>query len=110
MLKFSKRNRLVTTKDYDRLFVKGKRLNNLYLYVIFLENEFDYPRLGLRISKKHVKLATERNRIKRIIREHFRLNQKRLNHFDIVVIAKSGIDSLKNDDVRNYLDELWKDL
>ncbi len=66
------------------------------------------PRLGVTIPKKKVKLAVNRNRIKRCIRESFRLYQHELPHVDIVVIAKHGINELSNQQLNDQLRKLWK--
>jgi ribonuclease P protein component len=43
------------------------------------------PRLGLLVTKKHAAKATDRNRIKRCIREAFRLEQESLEGMDVLV-------------------------
>jgi len=50
------------------------------------------PRLGILVSKKHAALATVRNRIKRCIREAFRLEQDRLGTIDILVRPPYGLE------------------
>ena len=65
-------------------------------------------RLGLAIAKKRVKLAVQRNRIKRIIRESFRLNQHNLPPIDMVVMVKSGIDKLDNQEINQQLSKIWR--
>lgn len=47
-------------------------------------------RIGLTVAKKNVKRAHERNRIKRLTRESFRLRQHELPPMDFVVVAKEG--------------------
>ncbi len=60
--------------------------------------------------KKSVKLAVERNRIKRQIRESFRHNQTILNGVDIVIVARRGIADLSNIELRQQFDKMWKRL
>nr|WP_215730929.1 ribonuclease P protein component [Pseudomonas lalucatii] len=73
-------------------------------------NELDHPRLGLVIGKKSVKLAVERNRLKRQIRESFRLNQDALAGWDIVVVARKGLGDLQNAELAHQFGKLWKRL
>jgi ribonuclease P protein component len=64
---------------------QGQR-RNLAGYTFFLEQrEHGQPRLGILISRKHAAAATERNRIKRCIREAFRLEQEALGPVDLLV-------------------------
>ena len=53
-------------------------------------------RLGLAIAKKSVKTAVNRNRIKRLSREFFRLNHENIAIADYVILVRSGIDKLDN--------------
>lgn len=62
------------------------------------------------IGKKSVKLAVERNRIKRQIRESFRLNQVNLTGWDIVVVARKGLGDLENGELAQQFGKLWKRL
>lgn len=104
---FLKENRLLTQRDYHHVFSKGSWRSNLYLSVVISHNQFGIPRLGLRISKRCVKKAVDRNRVKRIVRQSFRLNQYRLNDLDVVILAKKGIASLSNIELEKHLDALW---
>jgi len=61
------------------------------------------PRLGLVIGKKNVKLAVQRNRIKRQIREFFRIHQSTFTGLDLVFIARKGLDKIDNHKIREHL-------
>ena len=50
----------------------------------------------------------QRNRVKRQVRESFRLNQDNLPAIDIVVMAKSGIDQLDNKAINQELEKIWR--
>jgi len=78
---------LKKTSEFARVYKHGKSVadRNLVLYV--LPNKLGYTRLGLSISKKVGKSVT-RNRIRRLIKEIFRLNFKSDKSYDIVFIAR----------------------
>ena len=64
--------RLKKQADFQRLFKNGKRAFTPALTVIYRPS--DKMRMGISIGKKHGK-SVQRNRIKRLIREAFRLTQ-----------------------------------
>ncbi|MFH1228776.1 MAG: ribonuclease P protein component [Planctomycetota bacterium] len=74
---FSKKQRILKNKEFMRVFKRGRSLSNDLLFVHIIPNELGYCRLGLAIGKE-VHLAVWRNRIKRLIRESFRLNKPAL--------------------------------
>ncbi len=67
-------------------------------------------RLGLAIAKKHLRKATSRNRIKRLIRESFRLHQSRLKGLDLVVLARPGLEQVDNRTLLQSLERHWQRL
>ncbi len=67
-------------------------------------------RLGLVISKKNVPAAVQRNRVKRLVREHFRQKRKQLFAVDLVVLARKDVHKLGNAAIRQRLESLWQDL
>ncbi len=88
--RFLRRQRLSLKKDYDRVFAEGKSAADGSIVVYVLTTHLGYPRLGMAVGKR-VGNATARNRLKRLIREAFRLNRDRLpESADIVVIARQG--------------------
>lgn len=73
-------NRLHRRQDFAAVFRKGRRYSSqgLTLWVLHLPPEAaSGPRLALAISRKYGN-AVQRNRLKRILREIFRLNRYRL--------------------------------
>ena len=87
-MQFRKNNRLLVKKDFDFVFEDAKRTKDSIFTILYKRNNKNYPRLGLIISKKSCKLASKRNRLKRIIRESFRNNISKLIGHDIVVLNK----------------------
>jgi ribonuclease P protein component len=71
--------------QYNAVYRRGKRLSGRHFSLILLDNDQGYNRLG--ISVHGVKTAVRRNRIKRIVREFFRLNRDSLPPAVDVVFA-----------------------
>lgn len=62
------------------------------------------------ISRKHVRTAVGRNRVKRQLRESFRMHQHQVGPFDIVVLARPGLERVDPHAVRTAVDRLWAGL
>ena len=77
--------------EFERLLRQGKR-RSLCGYTFYLERrDVGSARLGILVSRKHASRAIERNRIKRCIREAFRLEQQNLGALDILVRPPDGV-------------------
>lgn len=109
-LTFIRELRLLTPSDFDHVFSQSTRLGSPYITLVVRKNSLSHPRLGFAIAKKQVKHAHERNRLKRVIREYFRLTQHELPKVDIVVMARSAVIELDNVALRQVLDKLWQRL
>jgi ribonuclease P protein component len=111
--KFSKRQRLLKASDFQAVF-SGPQFRVSHKYVLVLarlnyskEEEKEVARLGLVIPKKHIRLAVERNRIKRLIRESFRVQQHHLSGIDAIVLARRGMDQESNRIIFNMINKQW---
>ena len=108
---FSREKRLLTPRHFKAVFdsptakVPGKNL-----LILARDNDLDHPRLGLVIGKKSVKLSVQRNRLKRLIRDSFRLHQHTLVGWDIVIVARKGMGDLDNPELIQHFGKLWKRL
>ena len=76
--------------------------------VLYRPNTSDEARLGLAISKKNCKLATGRNRQKRIVRESFRQHREQLKGLDIVVINNPAAMRAPNRALFDSLELHWR--
>ncbi len=108
---FGREKRLLTPRHFKAVFDSptGKAPGK-HVLILARDNGLDHPRLGLVIGKKSVKLAVQRNRLKRLIRDSFRLNQNELVGWDIVVVARKGLGELDNPELIHQFGKLWKRL
>lgn len=67
----------------------------------------EYARLGLAIARRKMPKATARNRVRRIIRESFRLHQQALAGLDLVVLARANLSRIDNHLLFQSLDRHW---
>jgi ribonuclease P protein component len=93
-LSFPKELKIRTNSEYEEIFGKSKRLSTEHFNILCAPNSLGYPRLGLVVGKKAVPGAVERNRIKRVLREVFRLNKPLFGSMDVVFVAKRGSEKL----------------
>ncbi len=107
-LHLSRDLKLLTADSYQFVFSKPERFGNRALTVLARANNLEHPRLGLAISKKCAKKAVDRNRIKRLFRESFRLNQHTLPNVDIVAMCKPSILSLNNAEMQRQIETQWR--
>tara|TARA_R110001583_G_scaffold55816_5_gene169293 strand:+ start:15084 stop:15467 length:384 start_codon:yes stop_codon:yes gene_type:complete len=110
---FNRESRLLTPDHFQCVFKKPIKFGSHHFTILITpthlsDDSCKNNRLGLAIAKKRVKLAVQRNRIKRIIRESFRLNQHDLPAIDMVVMVKSGIDQLDNKEINQQLTKIWR--
>jgi len=80
--------------------------------VLYRKQEPEGPtaRLGLAISKKHARRSVDRNRIKRVAREAFRVRRQSLPPVDIIVLSRAGIAGAEPAELRAELDRLLENL
>ncbi|WP_395756011.1 ribonuclease P protein component [Edwardsiella ictaluri] len=105
---FPRELRLLTPNHFNFVFQQPQRAGTPQLTILGRMNSLGYPRIGLTVAKKHVKRAHERNRIKRLTRESFRLRQHSLPAMDFVVIVKKGVQELDNRALTEMLEKLWR--
>ncbi len=107
---FPKTRRLQTASDFDRVFSNAKRIVSHRIAAFCCKNGLDYPRLGLSIPKRNIKTASQRNLLKRIARETFRVKQDKFAGLDIVIVAYKGTANYSKVELHQYLEELWAKL
>lgn len=90
--KFTKSQRLLTPNQFRQVFdFPDKKYHQDYFLMFVKDTKHSKARLGLAITKKKVSRAVVRNRLKRLIREQFRLYYELLLARDVVFIVKKPI-------------------
>lgn len=110
-LGFAKSLRLLSAAQYQPVFNQAEvRAAQPQILILARSNGLDHPRLGLVVGKKHARRACDRNRIKRMARETFRLAQHQLPPLDAIVLARSGAAQLDNAELGRLFNKLWRKL
>ncbi len=82
---FASRYKLLKTDEFSSVFSFKQRIFGERLALHVLPNTLGFPRLGIVVSKKTSRRAVDRNYMRRIIREWFRLHRSMMSGHDMVV-------------------------
>jgi len=85
--------------EFDRVFGEGRRTGTPLL-ALHLHRDGQPPRLGLAVSRKVDRRAVGRNRIKRALREEFRVLRARLPGAAYVVVARAAAATASRAELR----------
>lgn len=75
---FGKKEKLKLRAHITALFSKGKTIKSFPVHLVYLPADEEYNKVGVSVPKRHFKKAVDRNRIKRLMREAYRLNKNTL--------------------------------
>ncbi|MBT3549459.1 MAG: ribonuclease P protein component [Gammaproteobacteria bacterium] len=98
---------LKVSSNTKKIFRHAPKINQKHLRLLYINNSLGYPRLAIQITKKAVKLAVIRNRIRRTIRESFRKQLTELDSYDMLLLITSNIYSDKHE-ISDILMQEWK--
>lgn len=104
---FPRHVRLLKPDEFSRVFKEPIRSTDRLLTILAVTNDACHARLGLAISKKNAKRAVDRNRIKRLVRESFRLHMHKMPDIDLVVMAKPVTKNADNQQILQSLQQHW---
>jgi ribonuclease P protein component len=101
---------LLTPAQFKSVFSNPIKASSAEITLLAIPNTEQHPRMGLTVAKRFVKRANQRNRIKRVIRDSFRLNQHDIPHLDIVVLVRNGVMEMENAEINKLIEKLWRKL
>ncbi|KPU26452.1 ribonuclease P [Caloranaerobacter sp. TR13] len=83
-----KKLKLKNSREFKRVYNHGSSYANKYLVIFFIRNNLGYNRVGFSVTKKIGK-SVVRNRIRRLMKEAYRLNSDKLKQgYDLVFIPR----------------------
>ncbi|HRH80848.1 MAG TPA: ribonuclease P protein component [Thiobacillaceae bacterium] len=77
------------TDEFSSVFRFKQVSRGVCLDLFVMPNDLSHARLGLAVPRRVVRLASRRNRLKRLMREMFRLRQDLLPGLDVVARVKA---------------------
>lgn len=108
-----KEEKLKSKKLIERLYADGKSVKKFPLRMVFLQVDHtsSFPaQAGFSVAKRNFKLAVDRNRIKRLLRETYRLQKgiiySNVNEPYVFMISYLGKDEWKYNDLYKKMEEL----
>lgn len=108
-LTFPRDCRLLRPSEFKQVMDAPQfRASHASFILLARANDAANARIGFVLPKRRVRLAVARNRVKRIIRESFRVHQQSLAGLDIVVMARDGLPALDNNALRAAIDRQFQ--
>ena len=107
--RFLKQDRLRKSSEFDRVYRRGRKIVSPNAVLFYSPNRLERFRFGITVSRK-VGKAVQRNRIKRFLREAYRLNRQLLNRqqaCDVVLVMRKEGAGLTFRELEKVLLELF---
>jgi ribonuclease P protein component len=105
---FTKKDRILKRREFLQLKRCGKSIQDSNFIAIYSSGKRRKSRIGITVTKK-LGNAVKRNKIKRLIREHFRVNRDKIAEFmDINIIAKKKAGEVSADMIFKSIDRIYE--
>lgn len=108
---FPRSSRLLRPAEFQAVFDGAEvKVGDTGFLLLVRPNGGDQARLGLVVAKKKVRRSVDRNRLKRVVRESFRLHRAALPAVDVIFMARNDLATLASADLHRALAQAWKRL
>ncbi|WP_035277279.1 ribonuclease P protein component [Desulforegula conservatrix] len=100
---FQKKDRLLIRSEFERIKSSGMKAQDRHLFAVFTPSETGRTRIGITVTKR-VGNSVIRNRIRRFVREFYRLNRQLVKGaWDINFIARHSAAEAAHEDINACL-------
>jgi ribonuclease P protein component len=107
---FPKSSRLLDSASYTRVFNRcDKKASSKIGTLLSVNTQLPNSRIGIVVAKRQIKYANQRNQLKRLVREDFRLRSFK-GASDYVFLARHPCSGLNKVQFASELDRLWQKL
>jgi len=107
---FKKSARILKRTEFVKLSKSGQKLKNEHFIAAVGPGRSETTRLGITVTKK-IGCAVIRNRVKRFIREYFRLNRHRITgKWDINIISRKRVCAISSKQAFSSLEKIFDEL
>lgn len=101
---------LRNSREFHAVYKRGRSVVTKYIVMYYLKNDLNENRIGISVSKK-VGNAVVRNRVKRLIKETFRLKVDSIGlGYDIVIVARVRMNHATFKDTSREMNRVLKEL
>jgi ribonuclease P protein component len=108
---FGREKRLLTTRAFQVVFGDTHhKVSHPNFLLLARPNQLPSARLGMVVAKKNIRFSVHRNRVKRVVRDSFRLVQHDLVPVDVIFLVRRGMDKLSFQDQTDLMLGAWKKL
>ncbi len=105
----SRLERITRTSEFKEALKNGVIYRGKTINIIIARNNSEVSRMGVSLRRENFKLATQRNKLRRYLREIFRLDKHIFKKgFDIIALPKPSCSNLTFNELRNEVIEVLR--
>jgi len=105
----SRRERITSTSEFERALDNAATYHGKRLNLRIAQNNYGFSRIGICLRRENFELATKRNKMRRYLKEIFRLNKGIFKKgYDILAMPKKGSENLTFAELRDEFTQILK--